>query len=224
MVRRMIRRRRYVRRTRLPFKRRYRFPRRYRRHFKRRRTSNYTMEARHTQNVIMESTQGQVVIVAPTLYEFNELVGFADKFEAYRFQRVTVKITPTANTSDATDQVTHYVTAPWHRKIETPANVTTNALLSVDRAREYQGNSTSRRTYVPAVSTVTAYGSGDDFKTSLSVIKFRPRIENVDSNALNLPHYCALIAFDQTANAESAITYQITTTVRCTFYNQKAGF
>lgn len=195
-----------------------------RKHFRRRRTGNYTMEARQTQNVILESSQGQVIVIRPTLYQFNELVGFADKFEAYRFRSVTVKITPTANTSDATDQVTHYVTAPWHRPIAELSNVTTNALLSVDKAREFHGCSTSRRKYVPAIEMLTAYGSADKPTTSLSVLKYRPRIECVNRDAYNIPHYCALIAFDQAANAESVITYQITITVKCTFYNQKSGF
>lgn len=227
-------RRRYRRRTRLPFKARRRvtrrayLPTRRRRLFRRRAggtSGNNIIVARRT----FEAAPETFVPVIIKLQDFAEFVNFSALYEAYKILSVKVKVIPKANTSFIgtssadgsptriidTDQE-QYVSAPWHRAMN-PDIATVHQILSLDKSRLYHGNSTSRRSFVPAFMTSTVIKVDDKTDVENAKLNWRPRIEFTSANSTEIPHYCGVYKFGV------GCTYQITYTVKCLFINQKVA-
>lgn len=212
-------------RRRRPFRRVVRKQRRrYRKTFRRssnRTNGNFTCQVRTQVDLIASAGTGVETthIVRPTLSTFGELAELIDNFEAYRIHYVRVKVVPYANTSTPDDPIGEYVSAPYHKPVTTTSNITAANLLSIDRSRVFQGNSTSTRTFVPAIRTATQVGDS----VVLSNTVFRPRIE-ISSDSIKIPHYCGLYAFPPSSNSTMGAPlprYSIVTTAKVTLYNQK---
>ncbi|QCE20591.1 structural protein [Melipona quadrifasciata cyclovirus 1] len=213
------------RRTRLPFRghrrRRRLFSRRFRHH--RRRLTRFKYRGgfqdffvRQTYDVPSNSTL-QIML---KFDGFQELAPLKDIYEAYRFMSCVVKVTPKINVASSDRQVDHYVSAPYHRLIADPKSMTEEALLSLDKSREYHGASTSTRRFVPAIviatSTIGNDATGEEGKhIQMTDLKFRPRVEIRDTHSFAIPHYCGLYTFG------GGSSYQITIRSRIRMYNQK---
>lgn len=227
MVRRLIRRRRRARPTRLPFKRRYRTKRssRMRRRFvRKRRTGILHIKVVWNFNVTTTPSEVTNVSVAPSFVQFSELEGFANQFEAYRFHWFKVKVTPYCNISSWDGQIGPYVSASYKKPFDA-TKVNPDTLMSIDNSRQYHGNSTSNRSFVPAIHMEAGANNG----TTASVIRWRPRIEIKDNFSTQVPHYCGIYSFppastDAETKEVAIVTYWFRVEGMVTLYNQKLNF
>lgn len=211
-------------RTRAPI-RRYRaagrrsIRRRPRRKIRKSRAGNFTLLVRKSISQDVNATQGTFLQISPRLTDFDETIAFTPQFEAYRIHYIKVTVRPHFNTTAPDLAVAPYHIAPWHKPAK---NINTNIIRSIDRCKTYNGTRTASRTFVPAV--VTGIGSildtGD--KTILSKTSWRPRIEIVGTSTA-IQHYCGLIFFPpaDSVGATPKLTYEIETTMKITYYNQK---
>lgn len=164
------------------------------------------------------------VSIAPSFVQFPELETFADVFEAYRFHWFKVKVTPYSNISTWDGQVGPYVSASYKKPVDA-SKVTPDTLMSIDNSRQYHGNSTSNRAFVPAIHIQGAANNG----FTSGVLKWRPRVEIQDNSATQLPHYCGLYSFPQAVTDDvtkeaALVTYWFRVEGMCTLYNQKLSF
>lgn len=175
-------------------------------------------------NVTLSDTTNTNVTISPAFSDFPELETFATTFEAYRFHYCKVKVTPYGNTSSWDGQVPPYVSASYKKPFDNE-KLNADKLLSLDNSRQYHGNSTSMRTFVPAIHIQGA--AGTDLFTS-GVIKWRPRIEIQDTSSGNIPHYCGIYSFPPSvkdpAGDAANMTYWFRIECMVTLYNQKLDF
>lgn len=218
----MLRRRRYRRRVRLPFRSHRRIRRTFHRrrlHFRRKFRSRKGYQdfwVRSTGDA-KASTAFQLIV---SFNAFPELAFVKSSYEAYRILSVRCKITPLANTSSAESPQDHYASAPYHRLIDNADKLSVSKLLTLDKGREYHGNATSTRHFVPAieVATSTTYNKDLDKEKSLLILaslQYRPRIEIRNEDCFSIPHYCGLYCFGKGTG------YQVTISARIRMYNQK---
>lgn len=191
---------------------------------RKRRTGRLTLKV--VQNVTLSTSGGSHtnVSIAPQFAQFDELQPFVDVFEAYRFHWVKVKCTPYSNVSSFDSAIGPYVSASYKKPFDT-TKCTPEALLSLDNSRQYHGNATSVRSFVPAVHVEAGASNG----TTTSVIRWRPRIEIKDAGSTLVPHYCGVYAFPQATEDETTkelASYQYWFRIEClvTLYNQKLTF
>ena len=145
-------------------------------------------------------------------------------FEAYRFHWFKVKVTPYNNVSTWDGAVGPYVSASYKKPFDT-TKVNPSTLLSLDNSRQYHGNSTSNRAFVPAIHLEANANNG----TTGSIIRWRPRIEIKDAGSTQVPHYCGIYSFppaqvDTVTKDASIVTYWFRIEGMVTLYNQKLQF
>lgn len=210
--------------TKYPFKRRRFYRKRYKRTYRKKRMNgNFYVNVRQT-TIFKPESDIYFKIIAPAFVDFPELVSLAPNFEAYKIMSVRVKVTPQSNVSTTEALSPHYVSAPWHKYVDNVKTLTIENLLTIDKSREYHGNATSTRRFVPAVSTVTYVGTDlEPTQASLSKINWRPRIELTEQTAQKLPHYCGLYAFANHEGVGDSTTYQFTISMNVLMINQKSG-
>lgn len=214
-------RRRTVRRA--PARRRFRrvarrvIRRRYRRRRRVRRTGNITVSATSLAIIAVPGKGGMYYDVAPSLANFEELEPFTKLYEAYRIVSISVKVIPLFNVTTDAAPIPRYYSAPWHRP--GPTNLNSNAIVTLDGCKSYNGYQSSFRRYVPAVMRSIGYVGHDN---NYGEIAWRPRIE-LNSNSQTLPHYCGLYVFsaDQAGPGTGSRQYEIETKAKVVFYNQK---
>lgn len=205
--RRAYRRRFLIRRRRMPFRRRYH----------KRSKGNFTFELRNTTIVRASSNEPELqpLHIAPSEFaEFNTLSG---NFEAYRLHSVIVRVIPTGNVSTSSSPVPNYILLPWHKSSGIVSSTAKFAdYLSIDKAKMYQGNREAKRRFVPAIEypAVTA-GS-----TSLSGLRFRPRIELQDSLSPSVEHYVGYLVIDKSLIPNVDYQWYLDIRVKCTLFNQ----
>lgn len=213
--RRVIRRRAPPRRRRATIRRR-----RLRKKTFRRRTGNFTLKVRKTAVLAIDSDKGYSYNVAPTLNDYEEAKPYLAYFESYRIWNCTVKITPLFNVANPEQAVPRYYSAPWHRA--GPPSLSTNSILSLDRAKSHNGTSGSFRRYTPAILLDTSVAGTPGQR--IGQVSWRPKI-GLQVSSTAIPHYCALYHWSIDQLQGSQITqrqYEIEISSTITFYTQKS--
>lgn len=177
---------------------------------------------------VEQPQSGQGVLIAPQASRFPAFESLRNLYEAYQFLRVRVKVTPTHNVADGAaghdsndpgGDSYHYISAPWHRFVTAKSltELKDQDVLNLPRSREYHGEATSTRHFVPAIETMTQLPDRDGTVDS-SVLKWKPRLEIVNNqHSFEIPQYCGLYYLGGPRK------YQFTMTVWARFYNYKAN-
>ena len=216
--RRVVRRRAPLRRPRRVIRRRRL---RKRRVARRARTGNFTLICRKTFVAAVASNQGYSYQCAPTLNDFEEAKPFIPYFESYRIHSVSVKVTPLFNVAEPNNPVPQYYSAPWHRA--GPASLSSNSILSLDKARSHNGTQTTYRSFVPAV--LTNIGIAGDATAHIGKVNWRPKIA-IQQSSTTIPHYASIYHFsiDQIQGPQATDRqYEFQITSKVSLYTQK-GF
>uniref|UniRef100_A0AAU7E2B0 Cap protein n=1 Tax=Rousettus bat circovirus TaxID=3141902 RepID=A0AAU7E2B0_9CIRC len=217
----MAPRRRTVRR-RAPIRRKRRYVRRRRlRNFRRRpRTGNFTLLVRDTSVHGIDPKLGSTVPIFPRINDFKEATPYLQYFESYKIHWVSVKVSPLFNVTTSDKPVPRYYSAPWHRT--PPTAISTNTILSLDKAKSHNGCGTSFRRFVPAV--LTASNVVGEPTTHIGKINWRPKIA-FDSTGQSIRNYCGFYHFsvDQVPLPDAKLRqYEFEITAKITLYNQKS--
>lgn len=149
--------------------------------------------------------------------DFEEYKQLAPCFEAFKFNRIRIRVIPFQNVSNnSTSACPSYTMVPWHKGGSVQAKFET--YLSIDRAKVYRQTERGRMSFVPNV-LVTA--GGDDAKHTFETTVWKPRISRV-ADIEELPRiYCGLIAFQGDPSFEGrTTTFNIITDVYVTAINQ----
>lgn len=217
-------RRRYVRaraprRRYLGFRKRAKTSRRSRRYQRRRNNgTSFTVLCRKTVLHTVEGTGAYTVQISPKLKEIDEATPFIAQFEAFRIHSVTVRVRPHFNFAEAESPVSPYYIAPWHKPV---TNINAEVIRSIDKCRTYSGTHVAKRSFVPAV--LSSIADPDKPGTpKFAKTNWRPRIEIV-GEAADVAHYCGVIYFSGSkgASPQRKLYYELETTCKVTFYNQK---
>uniref|UniRef100_A0AAU7E291 Capsid protein n=1 Tax=Rousettus bat circovirus TaxID=3141902 RepID=A0AAU7E291_9CIRC len=205
------------RRRYLGFRKRAKTSRRSRK-YQRRRTGNFTILCRKTTTHLVTGTAATTVQISPKLKEINEASPFIAQFEAYRIHSVTVRVRPHFNFAEAESPVSPYYIAPWHKPV---TNINAEVIRSIDKCRTYNGTSVAKRSFVPCVISAISDADKPD-KPKYGKTNWRPRIEIV-GEAADVAHYCGVIYFSGSSQAtpQRKLQYELETTCKVTFYNQK---
>lgn len=206
------------RRRYLGFRKRRQTKTRSRKYHRRRTSGNLTLLCRKT--VLQEVTgpNAFTVQISPKLKEIDEASPFIAQFEAFRIHSVTVRVRPHFNFAEAESPVSPYYIAPWHKPV---TNINAEIIRSIDKCRTYNGTSVAKRSFVPAVLSSIA-DADKPGSTKFAKTNWRPRIEIV-GEAADVAHYCGVIYFSGSKGASPArkLYYELETTCKVTFYNQK---
>lgn len=161
--------------------------------------------------------------------DFAEFANLAPNFEAYRFTKMRIRISPLFNVGscDTTQTVADYCIVPWHRELDpkTGQKFSYNEFLSVDRAKVYRGYQKGKMTFNINTLTTTNYvnQSGSDVAVN-EVVNWQPRIE-LNDNTYSVRHYAGAVFWDRTSIPSTATRaeaqYTIYMDVWGMLYNQK---